>query len=48
MNNLNSFGVRELNAKEVEETQGGGPIADLANWLKCGCNWPQGDIFVYA
>ncbi|QTD38430.1 hypothetical protein JL193_03795 [Polaribacter batillariae] len=32
MKNLQNFGVQELNAKEISETKGGGPIADFVHW----------------
>lgn len=35
MKNLKNYGVQELNAKEMTQTDGGGLIADFVNAIKC-------------
>ena len=33
MRQLENYGVQELNAREMTQTDGGGPIADFVHWL---------------
>lgn len=32
MKNLENYGVQELNAKEIRETEGGGRFAEFVGW----------------
>ena len=43
MKNLKNYGVQELNAKEMTQTDGGGPISDFVHWLThVDWSWSKG------